>query len=88
MPKEEFHRRIDALWRCVPRRVARDRVSAARRTTPSWPISPTSCRSSSRRSRSLRATGEHRLFVGGGANMLGAAQPLTFIAEHGAARGG
>ncbi len=80
MPKEEFLRRIDALWQIAPA-VSQaiifgspaHHAELAYLTNHIPKLEPTAAL--------LTRAGAHRLFVGGGANMLGAARPLSFITE-------
>jgi hypothetical protein len=80
MPKSEFVRRIDALWQNCPAAshalvcgTSRYHAELAYLTNFVPKIEPAVAL--------LSRTSEPRLFVGGGANMLGAARPLTWIAE-------
>ena len=78
MPRQEFERRIDALWAHDPQAEhaivfgnSRHHAALAYFTnlTPKLEAAVAL----------LSRTGEHRLFVGDAANMLGAARPLTWI---------
>jgi hypothetical protein len=80
MPKEEFLARIAALWRLAP--AASHAIvfgSPAHHAELAWFTNLVP---------KLEATvtllarnGEHRLYVGGGPNMLGAARPLSWITD-------
>src|ERR1043166_582768 len=78
MPREEFDRRINMLWRRCPaasRAIvygdARHHAELAYFTNFVPKLEPAVAL--------LSADGGHKLLVGGGANMIGAAKPLTFI---------
>jgi hypothetical protein len=78
MPRAEFARRIDALWerdpqagRAIVYGNSRHHAELAYFTNLVPKLGPAMAL--------LSRTGEHRLFVGDAANMLGAARPLTFI---------
>jgi Xaa-Pro aminopeptidase len=80
MPRREFAGRIDALWRHAPEAEraivygsSRHHAELAYFTNLVPKLGPGVAL--------LSRTGEHRLFVGDSANMLGAARPLTFIAD-------
>src|SRR5439155_8307993 len=80
MPKAEFFRRIEALWQSCPAAShalvcgdSRHHAELAYLTNFVPKLAPGVALFS--------RTSEPRLFVGGGANMLGAARPLTWIAE-------
>ncbi len=78
MPRAEFTRRIDALWAHAPQaeRVvvfgsSRHHAELAYFTNLVPKLGPALAL--------LSRSGEHRMFVGDSANMLGAARPLTWI---------
>jgi Xaa-Pro aminopeptidase len=78
MPRPEFTRRIDALWEANPQAEravvfgnSRHHAELAYFTNLIPKLGPSVAL--------LARTGEHRMFVGDAANMLGAARPLTFI---------
>jgi Xaa-Pro aminopeptidase len=78
MPQQEFTRRIEALWARHPQAEraivfgnSRHHAELAYFTNLIPKLGPATAL--------LSRTGEHRLFVGDAANMLGAARPLTFI---------
>jgi hypothetical protein len=78
MPREEFTRRIDALWGADPRAEraivfgsSRHHAELAYFTNLIPKLGPGVAL--------LSRSGEHRLFVGDAANMIGAARPLTWI---------
>jgi hypothetical protein len=78
MPRAEFARRIDALWGANPQAEraivygnSRYHAELAYFTNLVPKLGPAVAL--------LSRTGEHRLFVGDAANMLGAARPLTWI---------
>jgi Xaa-Pro aminopeptidase len=80
MPQEEFARRIDALWRRDPEAeraivygTSHRHAELAYFTNVTPKLEAVAAL--------LSRTGEHRLFVGGGVNMLDAARPLTWIKE-------
>ena len=80
MPKAEFFRRIEALWQSCPAAShalvcgdSRHHAELAYLTNFVPKLEPAVALFS--------RTSEPRLFVGGGTNMLGAARPLTWIAE-------
>jgi Xaa-Pro aminopeptidase len=80
MPREEFARRLDALWRRDPRAeraivygTSHRHAELAYFTNVAPKLEAVAAL--------LSRSGEHRLFVGGGVNMLDAARPLTFIAQ-------
>jgi Xaa-Pro aminopeptidase len=80
MPREEFQRRIDALWQATP--------AASHAIVFGSPAHHAELAYFTNLVPKLEAaaaliarSGEHRLFVGGGANMLGAAKPLSFIGD-------
>jgi hypothetical protein len=80
MPKEEFLGRIEALWRSCPTASqamvygnSRHHAELAYLTNLVPKLEPAVVL--------LSRTDEARLFVGGGANMLGAARPLTWITD-------
>jgi hypothetical protein len=80
MPRAEFARRIDALWAHAPeaeRAViygnSRHHAELAYFTNLIPKLGPAVAL--------LSRTGEHRMFVGDAANMLGAARPLTWIED-------
>jgi hypothetical protein len=80
MPKEEFLPRIGALWRSCPTAShalvygnSRHHAELAYLTNFVPKLEPAVAL--------LSRTEEPRLFVGGGANMLGAARPLTWITD-------
>jgi hypothetical protein len=78
MPREEFTRRIDALWGADPRAEraivfgsSRHHAELAYFTNLIPKLGPGVAL--------LSRSGQHRLFVGDAANMIGAARPLTWI---------
>jgi hypothetical protein len=78
MPRTEFTRRIDALWAHAPRAEravvfgsSRHHAELAYFTNLVPKLGPALAL--------LVRSGEHRMFVGDSANMLGAARPLTWI---------
>jgi Xaa-Pro aminopeptidase len=78
MPRAEFTRRIDALWASHPEAAravvfgnSRHHAELAYFTNLIPKLGPAIAL--------LSRTGEHRMFVGDAANMLGAARPLTWI---------
>ena len=78
MPRAEFTRRIDALWASAPRAEraiiygnSRHHAELAYFTNLIPKLGPAVAL--------LSRTGQHRMFVGDAANMLGAARPLTWI---------
>jgi hypothetical protein len=78
MPREEFTRRIDALWGADPQAEraivfgsSRHHAELAYFTNLIPKLGPGVAL--------LSRNGEHRLFVGDAANMIGAARPLTWI---------
>jgi Xaa-Pro aminopeptidase len=78
MPRQEFTRRIDALWgrdpqaeRAIVYGSSRHHAELAYFTNLTPKLEPALAL--------LSRSGEHRLFVGGGVNMIGAARPLTWI---------
>src|SRR5437899_272674 len=78
MPRAEFARRIDALWAHAPQAEraivygdSRHHAELAYFTNLVPKLGPAVAL--------LSRTGEHRMFVGDAANMLGAARPLTWI---------
>jgi Xaa-Pro aminopeptidase len=78
MPQAEFSRRIEALWAGHPQAEraivfgnSRHHAELAYFTNLIPKLGPSVAL--------LSRTGEHRMFVGDAANMLGAARPLTFI---------
>jgi hypothetical protein len=80
MPREEFTRRIDALWgrdpdasRAIVFGSSRHHAELAYFTNLTPKLEPAVAL--------LSRTGEHRLFVGGGVNMIGAARALTWIED-------
>jgi Xaa-Pro aminopeptidase len=80
MPREEFTRRIGALWRRDPQ--------AERAIVYGSPYRHAELAYFTNLTPKLEAaaallvrTGEHRLFLGGGVNMLDSARPLTWIKE-------
>src|ERR1019366_9643342 len=80
MPRAEFARRIDALWGADPKAEraivfgsSRHHAELAYFTNLIPKLGPGMAL--------LSRSGEHRLFVGDAANMIGAARPLTWI-EH------
>src|SRR5262245_25877881 len=80
MPKEEFLRRIEALWAQCPGAShalvygdARHHAELAYFTNLVPKLEATVAL--------LARSGEHKLFVGGGANMLGSAVPLTWLTD-------
>jgi Xaa-Pro aminopeptidase len=78
MPRAEFARRIEALWAGNPEATraivfgnSRNHAELAYFTNLIPKLGPATAL--------LSRTGEHRMFVGDAANMLGAARPLTWI---------
>ena len=79
LPKEEFLGRIAALWRAVDPGIAglvvygnpRDHAELAYLTHATPKLEPIVAL--------MARAGETRLLVGGGANMIGAAKPLTWV---------
>ena len=78
MPREEFARRIDAMWERHPQAEraivfgsSRHHAELAYFTNLVPKLEPVVAL--------LSRTGQHRLLVGGGVNMIGAARPLTWI---------
>jgi Xaa-Pro aminopeptidase len=78
MPRQEFTRRIDALWERNPQAEhaivygsSRHHAELAYFTNLTPKLEPALAL--------LSRSGEHRLLVGGGVNMIGAARPLTWI---------
>jgi Xaa-Pro aminopeptidase len=80
MPREEFARRIDALWR-HDRQAERAIVYGTSHRHAELAYFTNTVPKLEAVAALLSRTGEHRLFVGGGVNMLDAARPLTFIAQ-------
>lgn len=87
MPKEEFIRRIEALWRAYPEAPCaivygnpahHAELAYLTNLVPKLEAAVAM----------LRRTGEHEIHLGGGPNMLGAAKPLTFIEDLKPLRGG
>jgi hypothetical protein len=79
-PQEEFNQRIDALWELAP--------SASRAVVFGSPARHAELAYFTNLVPKLEACvallsrgGGHRLFIGGGANMVGAARPLSFITD-------
>ena len=87
MPKQEFHRRIEALWRACPAAtcaiVYGDRVNHAELAYFTNLVPKLEAAVAI-----LSASDEHTIYVGGGPNMIGAARPLTWIWELIPLRGG
>jgi Xaa-Pro aminopeptidase len=80
MPREEFERRIEALWGCDPQASraivfgsSRHHAELAYFTNLIPKLEPAVAL--------LSRAGKHQLFVGGGVNMIGAARPLTWITD-------
>jgi hypothetical protein len=80
MPKDEFLQRIEALWRTAPAAThavvfgsPAHHAELAYFTNLVPKLEPTAAL--------IARSGEHRLFAGGGANMLDAARPLSWITE-------
>jgi Xaa-Pro aminopeptidase len=80
MPREEFERRIEALWGCDPQASraivfgsSRHHAELAYFTNLVPKLEPAVAL--------LSRTGAHQLLVGGGVNMIGAARPLTWITD-------
>jgi Xaa-Pro aminopeptidase len=80
MPRAEFDRRIDALWagastaeRAIVYGNSRHHAELAYFTNLIPKLGPAVAL--------LSRTGQHRIFVGDAANMLGAARPLTWIED-------
>jgi hypothetical protein len=79
LPKEEFLDRIEAFWRAVDPGITgvavygspRDHAELAYLTHFTPKLEPAIAL--------IPRTGEPRILVGGGANMIGAAKPLTFV---------
>jgi len=80
MPREEFARRIAALWQ-RDRRAERAIVYGTSHRHAELAYFTNLVPKLEAAAALLSRTGEHRLFVGGGPNMLDAARPLTFIAQ-------
>ncbi len=80
MPKEEFERRIAALWRACPAAscaiVYGDRVHHAELAYLTNLVPKLEAAVAV-----LSTSGEHAIYVGGGPNMIGAALPLTWITD-------
>ena len=87
MPKQEFTRRIEALWRINPEApcaiVYGDRNHHAELAYLTNLVPKLEAAVAL-----LFPSGEHELYVGGGPNMLDAARPLTWIPELKPLRGG
>ena len=80
MPREEFGRRIDALWERDPE-ASRAIVFGSSRHHAELAYFSNLIAKLEPAVALLSRTGAHRLFVGGGVNMIGAARPLTWIDE-------
>jgi hypothetical protein len=80
MPREEFARRIDALWQRDPQ-AERAIVYGSPHRHAELAYFTNVTPKLEAVAALLGRTGEHRLFVGGGVNMLDAARPLTWIRE-------
>jgi Xaa-Pro aminopeptidase len=80
MPRDEFARRIDALWQS-DREAERAIVYGTSHRHAELAYFTNAVPKLEAVAALLSRTGEHRLFVGGGVNMLDAARPLTFIAQ-------
>jgi hypothetical protein len=87
MPKDEFARRIDALWRAFPKASCavvygnpahHAELAYLTNLVPKLEAGVAL----------LSRTGEPKLFLDGGPNMLGAARPLTFVTDLAPLRGG
>jgi len=87
MPKEEFVRRIDALWRAFP-----DAPCAIVYGNPAHHAELAYLTNLVPKLEAVIAlltrSGQHEIHLGGGPNMLGAAKPLTFIEDLKPLRGG
>jgi Xaa-Pro aminopeptidase len=80
MPREEFERRIEALWGCDSQAAcaivfgsSRHHAELAYFSNLVPKLEPAVAL--------LSRSGAHQLFVGGGVNMIGAARPLTWITD-------
>jgi Xaa-Pro aminopeptidase len=80
MPREEFARRIDALWRRDPQAERAIIYGTPHRHAELAYLTNVTPKLEAAAAL-LARTGEHRLFVGGGVNMLDSARPLTWINE-------
>jgi Xaa-Pro aminopeptidase len=80
LPREEFARRIAALWRCDPQ-AERAIVYGTSHRHAELAYFTNLVPKLEAAAALLSRICEHRLFVGGGPNMLDAARPLTFIAQ-------
>jgi Xaa-Pro aminopeptidase len=80
MPREEFERRIEALWGCDPR-ASRAIVFGSSRHHAELAYFSNLVPKLEPAVALLSRSGEHQLFVGGGVNMIGAARPLTWITD-------
>ncbi|SRR6266700_1195269 len=80
MPRAEFTRRIDALWQRAPEAERAIIYGTSRRHAELAYFTSLIPKLEAVVALLFR-TGEHRLFVGGGVNMLGAARPLSWITE-------
>jgi hypothetical protein len=80
MPEAEFAVRIDALWRAQPQ-ASHALVYGDPRHHAELAYLTNFVPKLEAAVAPIAQTGEHRLFLGGGATMLDAARPLTFIAD-------
>jgi hypothetical protein len=80
MPEAEFAARIGALWRAQPQ-AAHALVYGDPRHHAELAYLTNFVPKLEAAVALIARSGEHRLFVGGGANMLDAARPLTFLAD-------
>ena len=80
MPREEFTRRIDALWRRDPQAERAIVYGTPHRHAELAYFTNLTPKLEAAAALLVR-TGEHRLFLGGGVNMLDSARPLTWIKE-------
>src|SRR5882672_9000718 len=87
MPREEFARRIDALWRMFPKASCAIVYGSPAQHAELAYLTNLVPKLEAAVALLTRA-GPNKLFLGGGPNMLGAARPLTFITELAPLRGG
>ena len=80
MPRQEFTRRIEALWERDPE-ATRAAVFGSSRHHAELAYFSNLIPKLEPAVALLSRSGEHRLFVGGGVNMIGAARPLTWIEQ-------
>jgi Xaa-Pro aminopeptidase len=80
MPRQEFLRRIDALWGCDPEAEQAIVYGTSHRHAELAYVTNITPKLEAVAAL-LSRSGEQRLFVGGGVNMLAAAQPLTWITK-------